>query len=263
MFAVLKKKLQERFLRYFYHHFMSHIQRMLAENIDYVLGDAKKRDKVVYTCLTGDYDALPLYEYLDSRFDYICFTDNKELLRYGRYGFWTIKPLVFTELDNQLNNRWHKTHPHILFPDYDESIYIDSNITILSPAVFDEVDSKNGNIMIPLHFKNSCIYDECMDVLKKNLASKKDVESICNLLKNDGFPKNYGLNENNFMYRRHKDSTVINIMEDWWKLILNYCKRDQLSLAYVLWKYGIRPYDIAIKNLRLDKRNFYFSGHKK
>lgn len=40
----------------------------------------KKVRSVVYTCLTGGYDSLKEHRYIDNDWDYVCFTDNKELL---------------------------------------------------------------------------------------------------------------------------------------------------------------------------------------
>ncbi len=40
----------------------------------------KKVRSVVYTCLTGGYDSLKEHRYVDDDWDYVCFTDNKELL---------------------------------------------------------------------------------------------------------------------------------------------------------------------------------------
>jgi hypothetical protein len=33
-------------------------------------------------------------------------------------------------------------------------------------------------------------------------------------------------------------------MEEWWKEFIEYSKRDQISLPYVLWKNGIKINDV-------------------
>jgi hypothetical protein len=38
-----------------------------------------KNNKVVYTCITGDYDTLIEPRYVTEGFDYVCFTDNPSL----------------------------------------------------------------------------------------------------------------------------------------------------------------------------------------
>ena len=89
---------------------------------------------VIYTCITNDYDdinEIKTYKYVNKDWDYVCFTDNKEHIEKGQIGIWEIKPLMYNESDNTRKNRWHKFHPHILFPQYSQSIYIDANINIL------------------------------------------------------------------------------------------------------------------------------------
>lgn len=220
-------------------------------NQNYICNKNQNNKKVVYTCMTGNYDNVQLQQYLDPSFDYICFTDNKELIELGNFGAWQIRPLYFSELNNQLNNRWHKTHPHTLFPEYDESIYIDSNICLLNNYVYEQIKAKNSKLCIPRHYKNDCVYEEAKFAVKHKKLSKADCTKIIEYLQKNNFPKHYGLNENNIIYRQHKDSQIILIMEEWWNFIKDYCKRDQLSLPYVLWKNNIKPLEISIDNVRI------------
>lgn len=220
-----------------------------------------KRSKVIYTCLTGDYDNLPTHEYINNEYDYVCFTDNKNLLSLENYGAWKIKPLVFDELDNVRNNRWHKTHPHILFPEYEWSVYVDSNISIKSDWLFTEIEGKKSNIIIPIHFERNCIFSELDAVLEAGKENFENVQKMRDFLEKESFPREYGLNENNVIYRKHNNIDIIQIMEEWWGFISNYTKRDQLSLSYVLWKHNIRPIDISIHNLRNLINDVNFTDH--
>ena len=240
---------------------------LLLKHIDYLVNSSQKKKKVIYTCITGNYVDLQLHEYIDSEWDYVCFTDNEQLLEYKQYGVWKIRPVVFTELDNTLNNRLHKTHPDVLFPDYDESIYIDGNMNIVSSYVFDCVNKTEKNLIIPKHWKDDCVYEEIQNVI--NVIVPDGGEKIENVMKmkdfleKENFPHHYGLNENNFIYRKHNEKTVIKIMNEWWNFIKNYTKRDQLSLSYVLYKNSIKPSDIQIDNLRTKPSAVRMICHKK
>ena len=238
------------------------IEQTIFNNINYNISD-KTNKGVVYTCLTGGYDSLGLLTYVSSDLDYICFTDSRDLLQLKSYGAWKILPIQFSDGTNQIINRWHKTHPHILFPNYDYSIYIDSNINILNSNVFSEIFNKRSMLVLPIHFEQQCIYEESKLVLKSKLATKDSINKIITLLKDNDFPKNYGMNENNLIYREHNNPEVIRIMEEWWDLIYNYCNRDQLSFAYILWKHNIKPSDIAIRNLRINNPDILMKNHKK
>lgn len=234
---------------------------------DYVAYKPTRKAKgVVYTCITNDYDdihEIETYTYVDKEWDYVCFTDDKEDIAQGQIGIWQIRPLQFAQLDNTRNNRYHKINPHLLFPEYQQSIYIDSNINILSPFLFNFINDKHADFILPAHFKNTCIYQEYEDVLVAKLDKPSLITQELHLLKQAGMPKQYGFCENNVLYRRHHQPQIIALMQDWWNMVLKYSKRDQLSLAYILWKHHLNPQQITFTNTRFLTRDFYVFGHKK
>lgn len=241
-------------------------QDLLLNHFDYMVNCNQKKKKVIYTCITGDYDGLQLHHYLNYDWEYICFTDNKNLLKYKNYGAWKIYPLKFNDLDNTKNNRWHKTHPHIIFPDYKESIYIDGNFNFASDKVFDNISKVVSVSMIPMalpkHWRDDCIFKEIENVRELKLENLANIDKIYKFLKDNNMPEHYGLNENNCIYRRHNDKRIVKIMDEWWAVIRDFTKRDQLSLAYILFKNGIRPMDISIPNLRqMNKSDVFFVTH--
>lgn len=218
----------------------------------------KKKKKVIYTCITGGYDNLIQQSYYNSDYNYICYTDNNEWINQKVIGMWEIRPLVKKDFSNVLNNRWHKTHPHVLFPDYDDSIYIDGNIDIITSYLFEQIKNLQGNLLLPIHFKRKCIYSEIKKLRWNKKISRAQLMNIKNYLKDSGFPKNYGMNENNIIYRKHHEKKIIKIMDEWWKMINDIAPRDQLSLSFVLWKNHISVKDISIENARLREEDFHF-----
>ena len=127
-----------------------------------------EKKAVIYTCITGNYDQLNNHSYIHPDWDYVCFTDDPSIKNRNNAS-WEIKPLVFDEMDNARNNRWHKLHPHILFPEYERSIYADSNINILSNELFDDINiaiKESKNISLGPHYIRNCIYDELDACLK-------------------------------------------------------------------------------------------------
>ncbi len=198
-----------------------------------------KNKGVIYTCITGGYDNLIQHNYQDLNWDYICFTDNEDLLKQRVVGHWTIEPLRFSLLDNVRNARWHKTHPHKLLSKYEYSIWIDGNINITGSLLFDKAKkciNENRILSVHQHPLRNCVYDEAIACM----ALKKDKKEIINteiaVLKQLGFPENMGLNETNIMFRFHNHKKCIAIMEDWFEFIEKYSRRDQLSFNYVVWK---------------------------
>lgn len=226
----------------------------------------RQSKSVMYTCITNDYDDLQeieTYKYIDKDWDYICFSDNEELIQKGELGIWKIKPLQFTELDNTRNQRWHKIFAHKLFPEYNESVWIDGNINVLSNKIFSLIHSKQSDILVPKHFNNLCIYSEYNYVKNSKLDDIQLINKELEFIKNEGMPKNYGFAETNILYRKHNKQNIQNCMELWWEMVKNYSKRDQLSFTYALWKNDIKPKDINIDNTRLDVNNFYLFPHRK
>lgn len=225
----------------------------------------RKATSVIYTCITNNYDdineiACPYY--INHNWDYVCYTDNQDDIKKGKVGVWEIRPLEFSTLDNTRNNRWHKTHPHILFPDYHSSIYIDANIDILSPWLFNAAENSNEKIFLPRHYFRNCIYDEFSTVLIEFLDDIKTVLSLKKIIKKSGMPPNYGLTENNIIFRKHHDPDIKMLMENWWEIIKHHSKRDQLSLSWLLWKQSIPINEISRPNVRDMPEDLIVFGHK-
>ncbi len=239
-------------------------ENKIKEYVEY--SKTRKANSVMYTCITNNYDdlnAIRAYKYFDWDWDYVCYTDNQEHIEKGQIGIWKIRPLAFTESDNTRINRWHKTHPHLLFPEYHESFYVDANINILTSKIFDIVKQESKTLMLPEHFNVNCSYLEAKVMLEKNLHDTDKIKDMVYEMRKNHFPANYGLTENNVIYRKHNDPQIIAIMEDWWNYIENYSKRDQLSFEYVLFKHGIKVSDVSFENIRIDIKNFYVYDHKK
>lgn len=237
-----------------------------TQNIEKYVNSSTNKDKVIYTCITGNYDELINHYYINNDYKYVCFTDNKDLISKKTYGIWEILPIKFSNADNSLINRWHKMHPHVLFQGYEDSIYIDSNINILSHKVFDEIEKAKKDILLPKHFNRNCIYKEIEKL--KNIPKfntpimQSKLEKVKQFLEENQFPKNFGLGENNLLYRRHNDKIIIHMMEDWWTLIQEYIPRDQLFLMYLFYKYKLNPQEHFIENLRVDYNNSQILLHK-
>lgn len=208
---------------------------------------------VVYTALFGDYDVLrdPVGKFSDV--DFVCFTDQAGLVS----QVWDIR-LVPTEGRSQVElNRIYKFFPHIYLKEYSMSFYVDSNIQIKEKAseLFRFLKNCPHTFVLPDHFARNCIYQEAEIIIKSKKGNSALVVSQMNSYKEDGFPENYGLTENNLIFRRQHDPKIIAAMEMWWEEFFQKTKRDQLSLMYVLWKLNI-DYVTGVYSAR---RSPYFS----
>lgn len=195
--------------------------------------------KVIYTCLTGKYDSLKDPDYVKQDWDYICFTDD---LKQSDYKIWNLKQIPFKSKSKIVLSRFPKINPHLVLPEYEYSIYHDSNINVVNSYIYDraeELINQNVAISIPRHPYRKCIYDEAETCIREGRSLKKPVIKLTAYLKSQHFPEAYGLFENNFIFREHKKENIKLLSNAWWDLFYHYAKRDQLSLVFLLWKFQI------------------------
>lgn len=217
--------------------------------------------KAVYTAFSGNCDLIPIVQdYVRNDWMYVCFTDNKTLLKLGKFGNWIIKPLSFDAFDNTKNARWHKTHPFELFPDCEKTLWIDANVNILTSYIFELVENSDTDLLVPKHYCRNSVYDELDAVMALSKEKTENINKIKDFLLKNDMPEDYGLNETNIIYSK-PTKRVVNLMRDWWQMIEIFSKRDQLSFSYVLWKNSISINDISIPNARIDVKNFKIYTH--
>ena len=223
----------------------------------------KKKIGVIYTCVTAHYDELFDHKYINPDWDYVCFTDDLKI-RNEKNSHWQLKPLKYSKQDSTRNQRWHKLHPHLLFPEYDYSLWLDTNIDVVTPKLFEDVYSAiraNNLISSAPHPERDCIYDEMQACLDHQKGTLENMQPQIDLFLKDGYPAHNGLFETNILLRKHNDLTVTKIMEDWWWWIEHYSKRDQLSLTYVTWKSNFKISTLGKTSYRSQKSGVHFWPH--
>ena len=221
---------------------------------------------VIYTCIVDGYDdvsRIATPSFIEYDCDYVCFTDNPSDIAAKQIGVWDIRPLEYTNLDNTRNNRWHKMHPHELFREYSDSLYIDANVDILSHSLLSAAKALHTPIAIPSHPLRDCIYDEYSNAFAEFIDNPRIMRAELDLIKASGMPRHYGLTENNVIYRQHNDPRIIEIMNEWWSMTTNYSRRDQLSLAWLLWKHNIKISEIAIPHWHRETNRYCVHPHQR
>ena len=210
--------------------------------------ESKKR-VAVYTALYGDYDQIKRIKHKNPRCDYYIFTDQAIPTDCD----WKLRNYEFDNSikDNPvLENRFLKMHPHLLFPEYDFSIYIDASIAIELDII--RLLSRIGDKYIALfnhHAGVVCSYEEAERVKRIGLENPEIVDKQINRYRSEGFPSNFGFYECGIIVRKHNDYDCISIMNTWWNEFVNESKRDQLSFMYSVWKNNKTTKDIACLGL--------------
>lgn len=214
--------------------------------------------KVIYTCITGNYDKLiELPKLANSanpanQWQCVCFTDNPEL----KSSTWEIRPLVFAEMSAKKNHRWHKINSHILFPDADKCVYIDGNMELKNTVGIFLTMYFKGGFLTCKHPHRTDVLQEAEAIIRLNKDTSEIVHPfIDSLIGINGMPSR--LFENGFIIRDNTNQKVIEINECWWQLLKNGSHRDQLTLPFADMMTGSK-----IQTTSTSYRNMIIKIHK-
>jgi len=200
------------------------------------------REIVVYTCIVGAYDNLnPLEDEEGVR--YVCFTDQPGPLPPP----WEARPLQAPEeaRTNRLVNRYHKLHPHVLFPEATRSVYIDGNLTFAGSfaAVAKCLDQHGLGFAAFSHpWSPHSLADEVEACIRHGKFTHSDQQAVSRQLAKfdeEGMPRADTIPAGYFLARSHSQPLLAVCMQEWWEQLLGFTGRDQVSLPYALWKSGI------------------------
>ena len=205
--------------------------------------------KVIYTAIFGDYDNLAEPQYVPDGFDFICFTDNREL-ETPSDSKWKVKYVKPLYSDSTRNARKYKILPHRFLSEYDVSIWIDGSQHIVgdfNDLLVNHLSDRDMACFDHLQCRldpRGCVYQEAQAILwlgnnDPNKNFKDNPELVVNQVKKyqkEGYPQNNGLITSGVLLRNHNEPTIIEAMELWWEELKYNSKRDQLSFNYVAWK---------------------------
>jgi hypothetical protein len=182
----------------------------------------------------GDYDDLfvPSLEQAEIC-DFVIFTDQHDVPPPWRRG-----PVSYSTPNRVKRNRFYKLLPHRLFPNYEWSLYLDSNVDLrMDPLELLDRHSHHGwDFLVFRHPGRASILEElaaCIELRKDN--AELMVRQVAGYLE-DGFRHAFALTQNNIMLRRHNDPALMALGEAWWAEVQSKSQRDQLSLSYVVEK---------------------------
>ncbi len=213
---------------------------------------------VVYTAITGGFDSLREPEIVDSNFRYICYTDQEDL----QSDVWEIRKIPIENNDYNRTAKKFKILPHRYFPEYEWSIWIDGQLQITGDLR--ELVSRymrTSHLMCFLHQVRTCIHDEAEICKMLGHDAAEIVDNQMKRIMSTGYKDDNELIAGGFLVRRHNEADVKVLMEDWWEMIYEGSRRDQLSFNFVAWKNDFF-FDITDLNI-MDNQFFRRYSHKK
>lgn len=199
-----------------------------------------KIKKVVYTAVTGNYDLLHDFTYIDTSYDYICFSNDIDA---KRIGHWEIRPIPFSHKDAKRVACYAKMHPHIYLNEYDFCIWVDANNDIKDEYIYTQGNKLFEENVEAAHIKHplrDCIYDEIFACMYVGVEKTTILFQTYMFLMAQHFPPHAGLYELNLIYWNHHSPTMIKVLDDLWNRYAEGPRRDQLSLNYIYWKWNIK-----------------------
>jgi hypothetical protein len=191
---------------------------------------------VVYTVLMGDNFSLPKVDVIPDNVDFICFS-NRILDDVGVWDVKLVEPLLPADLPR--SSREYKIRPHEWLREYDQSLYVDSKVHLIgdSRELYLHLMSKDSNKIIGVfeHSFRDTLFEEFLEVLKLSLDAEYVVKKQLSDYK-IFFPEFLDTKPfwGGMIARKHNDSECIKSMNDWYANVLNYSRRDQLSLPISL-----------------------------
>jgi len=194
----------------------------------------RHRKKLLYTIMTGGYDQLNELPVKLPNWDYLCFTDNDNLVS----STWRIC-LLNNEmgLDPIRLSRHFKINSHMIENDYDLTMYIDANLRIrgdLDSFLVQALPFEKDFAILQHPFLFSLRQE-----LEKCVEEGKDDENMLrrqfqHYTDEKGFQDNLPHINARLMIRRSGKPELKGLMEIWFAQLMRWSRRDQMAFNYAL-----------------------------
>jgi len=189
--------------------------------------------KTVFTAVFGPYDDLKTPLVVTPGWRYICFTDQP-----FKNDVWEVIQRPLMPEGAPRTARFYKImfHRHI---ESEDSLWIDASFII--NCNLDEWWKRfKEPITCVKHPIRNDVYSEAQACIDQRRGDGRTIMKQVELYWKIGLPKNNGLIASGILMRQMKQP-VIDICDLWWRHLCEHSSRDQISLAYAVWKMPI-PY---------------------
>ena len=205
----------------------------------------------IYTALYGEKDILrpPLNYEADSQIDYYLFTDK---VSHDTSPYVTvIRPAKFKDVAK--NARYYKILGDLILKEYELLIWHDANIQLCHNQIRNLTSLASNTFLTTfVHPNRDDFYSETMTCIRveKDFSLRLLYQAVVYFI--NGMPAHQGMCSTGILIKNFK-YPANKVLEFWWKQTLAYSRRDQLSLAYTIYKQ--KP-DITLINKDILNNNF-------
>jgi len=198
---------------------------------------------LLYTVETGRFEKVwdPLVT--DPNFEYHLVSDSDH-----RCSTWRgVKSDTPNVANARLKNRYLKMLYGLDHERPKESLYVDANVRIIEnprPLV-DAFRASGADIGLYKHYSRTSLADEISMCIRRGKVTRPPsaVEELA-LYEGEGMPRDIGVWEGSVILKNHSSEKLKRAMDDWWGLYSRFQTRDQFSLPFVIWKHGLRVFDL-------------------
>ncbi len=221
-----------------------------------------KASVVVYTAIFGNHDILQIplnYRKGDNSIQYYCITDD---INFNNEVYEIIYVNRMYK-DITKNARYYKVMGLKSFEEFDYSIWHDGNITIDHSQIYNLIDSlKDGVISVFVHPQRNCLYDEAISCIKlnKDYSLRIFLQMVYYWMK--GLKGNSGLVETGILVKDNFKLANSSFKKIWWNQILNFSRRDQISIMYAIERSQIKTSSLIGRGVN-NPYSIYIGHNKK
>ena len=199
---------------------------------------------ICYTCITRDYDDLKEPTVITPGWEYICFSDVQQYS-----DVWDCRITDKTQREVKIMG-WHELGEV-------PALYVDGSIQIMG-NLDNFVRGIRSDFSLWKHPDRDCIFDEADAVVKLRGQDKARVDE--QMKRYEAIPRHWGLGQTGVMYRDFSVEWVRTLSHMWYEEVRQGVSRDQLSLSYLSWLMGKRPFFIPEAVIR---KHFKMYRHAK
>ena len=187
--------------------------------------------KCIFTICFGNHDFLREPVIKSKGWDYICFTDNKDL----KSDVWNIR-LIDSNLEPKYTARYVYINSHLFTKKYSYSLMWGTQIRQIGDINnFIKCFNLKADFNLMRHPCRTSIYKEAEIIIKEKIDFSENVNPQMERYRSEGFPDNFGLSACGIIGRWNNEKTK-RFNEQWWEELKKGSYRDQLSFDYVRWK---------------------------
>lgn len=196
----------------------------------------------IITSVCGTKETISEPSIVHKNVDYFAFVDYPE----SQNRIWNLLPAHQFSKDSKYaarrNAKIFKILPELFIPGYDYYFWVDASHDVIANPL--EIISQyfyNQSVFgLFKHRERACVYEEGKILKKIGFDHNELITSQIKYFKKRGYPPKNGLFELSAFFKINThQSTTASIR--WWEIICKYSSRDQISLPFILWEFGITP----------------------